>query len=410
MSKITNIKRRSLQSLKLKKKKRKKLKTNGESASHDRDIIKYESQKGVKEHPHGVVAFVATPNFRNPEKKHISQFKDFIYSDLRELCSLFSVYATKGTYDDTIKCVNDVRLNSEEGKKVVKACKARGVIINDNDSLEMEWRKIIKDNFNPLYESYRGVIQVTNEMIWGKIDALIHLLDWDDVVAKADTMALMRQSQVHDVPIAYDVTTAKTMINNWVNRRLDFEQKDITLRQIHPRRQVDPDIDKINNKLKEICNKYSVSVIESKPKQTLALIAHNGKKLEMCRFVVENYKTIFNNYDTIFTTGTTGKWIQDFLLAVGVAREDNVREKVVRCLSGPLGGDVQIAWMVVLGICKKVIFFEDPMESHAHETDIRLFHQATLSGVPIALGFNPATALTVLNAEEVTVPSKSELI
>jgi len=52
--------------------------------------------------------------------------------------------------------------------------------------------------------------------------------------------------------------------------------------------------------------------------------------------------------------------------------------KIRCCKSGPYGGDVQIAAAVVNGLCKKVIFLQDPHTSHPHEIDIKLFEQAIL--------------------------------
>jgi methylglyoxal synthase len=39
-------------------------------------------------------------------------------------------------------------------------------------------------------------------------------------------------------------------------------------------------------------------------------------------------------------------------------------------LSGPLGGDAQIAGRVAEGKTAMVLFFKDPLSSHAHDADI----------------------------------------
>jgi methylglyoxal synthase len=121
----------------------------------------------------------------------------------------------------------------------------------------------------------------------------------------------------------------------------------------------------------------------------------------MCCFVVENDRKIFGEFDYILATGTTGKWIKRFALAAG--RTPREVEKVRCCLSGPYGGDVQIAAAVVRKLCRKVIFLQDPFTSHAHETDIRLFEQAVLlferaavKGVEVELATNVASAKAIL--------------
>ena len=60
-------------------------------------------------------------------------------------------------------------------------------------------------------------------------------------------------------------------------------------------------------------------------------------------------------------------------------------------LSGPLGGDAQIAAMVAEKQIKAVIFFRDPMGKHPHEPDVQmLMRLCDLHNV--ALATNPATA------------------
>ncbi|HEY8905968.1 MAG TPA: methylglyoxal synthase, partial [Rhodoferax sp.] len=47
--------------------------------------------------------------------------------------------------------------------------------------------------------------------------------------------------------------------------------------------------------------------------------------------------------------------------------------------SGPLGGDAQIAELVLDQRCQKVIFFEDPHVARQHEADIQLLERAVCS-------------------------------
>lgn len=44
---------------------------------------------------------------------------------------------------------------------------------------------------------------------------------------------------------------------------------------------------------------------------------------------------------------------------------------VVSVLSGPQGGDAQIAAMVAEGRIRAVIFFVDPLSAHPHDPDIQ---------------------------------------
>lgn len=97
---------------------------------------------------------------------------------------------------------------------------------------------------------------------------------------------------------------------------------------------------------------------ETPPVPTLALIAHDGKKDEMARFAKER-KGLLEKFHLI-ATGTTGE---------RVAHETGLR--VQRLLSGPYGGDAQIASLVAEGRVTCVFFLVDPLNAHPHEPDIQ---------------------------------------
>jgi methylglyoxal synthase len=116
-------------------------------------------------------------------------------------------------------------------------------------------------------------------------------------------------------------------------------------------------------------------------KKTIALIAHDGKKAEMIAFVKDNLN-IFNNFNLI-ATGTTGKHIEQTGL------------KVKKMLSGPLGGDAQIAALVATNKCDGVIFMRDPLGMHPHDPDISsLLRICDVHDIPLAT--NPSTAKLIL--------------
>ena len=64
-------------------------------------------------------------------------------------------------------------------------------------------------------------------------------------------------------------------------------------------------------------------------------------------------------------------------------------------LSGPLGGDAQIAARVAEGYVQAVIFLVDPLFAHPHEPDIQgLLRVCNVYNIPLAT--NIATATMVL--------------
>lgn len=116
--------------------------------------------------------------------------------------------------------------------------------------------------------------------------------------------------------------------------------------------------------------------------RVLALIAHDQKKDDLEEFCIRHRDTL-KRFDLI-ATGTTGKRIMD---ATGL--------DVKRYLSGPLGGDAQIAARVALGEVAAVIFMVDPLYAHPHEPDIQsLLRVCNVHDVPLAT--NLATAELVV--------------
>src|SRR5256884_6419592 len=72
-------------------------------------------------------------------------------------------------------------------------------------------------------------------------------------------------------------------------------------------------------------------------------------------------------------TGTTGQRLNERAWSRGWPED---RPWVDRYNSGPLGGDAQIADLVLDRRCQRVIFFEDPHVARQHEADIQLLERS----------------------------------
>ena len=115
---------------------------------------------------------------------------------------------------------------------------------------------------------------------------------------------------------------------------------------------------------------------------TIALIAHDGKKDDMVRFL-SAHTDLLSSFQLI-ATGTTGERITQ---ATGLLVE--------RMLSGPYGGDAQIATRVAEGKVAGVIFLVDPLYAHPHEPDIQgLLRICNVYNIPLAT--NEASAQLIL--------------
>ncbi|MBX3062099.1 MAG: methylglyoxal synthase [Anaerolineae bacterium] len=121
--------------------------------------------------------------------------------------------------------------------------------------------------------------------------------------------------------------------------------------------------------------------------KTLALIAHDGKKADMVAFALQ-YRDRLMNYRLV-ATATTGRLL-----------EEKCNLQVQRMLSGPHGGDAQIAAMVAEGQIEAVFFFIDPLTSQPHDPDINsLLRICNVHNVPLAT--NPATAAYLVSTKAV---------
>ena len=109
--------------------------------------------------------------------------------------------------------------------------------------------------------------------------------------------------------------------------------------------------------------------------QVAALIAHDALKDTMVAFAAEHFDTL-SRFAGRVATGTTG----GLLNAMAWSRGWPALQPWVSCYqSGPLGGDAQIAELVLDRQCQKVIFFEDPHVARQHEADIQLMERAVCS-------------------------------
>ena len=107
------------------------------------------------------------------------------------------------------------------------------------------------------------------------------------------------------------------------------------------------------------------------------MIAHDGKKADMVSFLLKN-KDLFRNAQ-LFATATTGNF------------HEKAGFKVTKYLSGPLGGDAQMAAKVAVGEIDFVFFFRDPLFRHPHEPDVQmLMRMCDVHNIPLAT--NPAAA------------------
>ena len=111
----------------------------------------------------------------------------------------------------------------------------------------------------------------------------------------------------------------------------------------------------------------------------IAIVAHDNKKADMVAFVLKRLDFFKREDVTLVATGTTGKHIE------------NAGLTVERLLSGPMGGDAQIAAKLVNNEIDAVLFFIDPLFSHPHEVDVQmLMRLCNVHDIPLATNYSTA--------------------
>lgn len=112
-------------------------------------------------------------------------------------------------------------------------------------------------------------------------------------------------------------------------------------------------------------------------KLTIALVAHDHRKADMVDWVIFNSDFLSNHH--LVCTGTTGGLVRDALNKEGVFPD-------ISCMnSGPMGGDAEIAAMVVRKEIDLAVFLIDDLNPQPHEADIMmLLRQCRIHNVPIA--------------------------
>jgi len=112
-------------------------------------------------------------------------------------------------------------------------------------------------------------------------------------------------------------------------------------------------------------------------KLTIALVAHDRRKADMVEWAVYNADMLSKH--KLICTGTTGGLIEDAM------HERGIEVDMTRMNSGPMGGDAEIAALVVRKQIDLAIFLIDDLNAQPHEADIQmLLRQCRVHNIPIA--------------------------
>ncbi|MBI1771367.1 MAG: methylglyoxal synthase [Burkholderiales bacterium] len=108
-------------------------------------------------------------------------------------------------------------------------------------------------------------------------------------------------------------------------------------------------------------------------KEGIALIAHDAMKESMLT-MAERHFELLDSFGHRYATGTTGGLLNQ--LAQRIKGTEAGKNWVIPYLSGPLGGDAQLAELVLDRQIRRILFLEDPHVARQHEADIQLLERA----------------------------------
>jgi methylglyoxal synthase len=105
------------------------------------------------------------------------------------------------------------------------------------------------------------------------------------------------------------------------------------------------------------------NISNMKKQLTIALVAHDRRKADMVEWAVHNATMLAKH--RIICTGTTGRLIQEAFQQIGIEAD------ITRMNSGPMGGDAEIAALVVRKLINLAWFPYRRPDAQPHEAIIK---------------------------------------
>ena len=372
--------------------------------------------------------------------------------DYADALKKFQIHATGGTARTLLATSDDISYALSDTLQASLSAVAQDAYLPLSPTHS---RRRLEDDADLIvhrYGSEGGLVEVAAAVAGGQCVAVLLLLDPSDNLSELpENRALQRICKDLGVRLISNLHSAR----QWAE-----DEASTYAHKIRP-----PKIGSRPNYLNRIQGHSNVNeglyVELERTHQTIAIIAHDGKKFEMLKFV-RNHSALLSQYQRILTTGTTGHTIRlvfagahrsawapvlteaqsdlaspkrmlDLILTAGRflieiemstrnlelieawrdhsgLEHSNLTEeldsqlakwrsvlsgdkhasdatstsstitpmphliaKVLPAPSGPRGGDILLANEVLQHRCHVALFFQDPAQSHAHDTDIRLF-------------------------------------
>ncbi|UQZ88734.1 methylglyoxal synthase [Deltaproteobacteria bacterium Smac51] len=126
--------------------------------------------------------------------------------------------------------------------------------------------------------------------------------------------------------------------------------------------------------------------------KNIGLIAHDACKKDMVEWVTANAGQLARH--SLTCTGTTGRLVQE----VFDQKFPDMKVKVHRLKSGPLGGDQQMGALIASEQLDILVFLTDPMTMQPHDVDVKaLIRLSTIANIVVA--YTRSTADFIISSD-----------
>lgn len=255
-----------------------------------------------------------------------------------------------------------------------------------------------KGRLHGLAPSALGVIQLANLAVYGRLIGVAFFNHMEDLYADSPQNLCLRRICNHfHKPLLEDISSIEYMFGS----SNDFPKAALVAKDTF-NAQLLQYYGRHRSKDRVISgNDFKSMVPRDRTQETIAVVAHDGKKMAMLNFCLRHADKLLS-YRRVISTGTTGAFLRSQMEAYlqirhtsprprewGWVQGENVSNFLARKIqpfeSGPRGGDVQISAKVIDGTCHRILFFQDPQSTHPHHVDIRLMEKAVQDPYTAAL-------------------------
>lgn len=303
----------------------------------------------------------------NKKNNELARLFEELYKEDKEKLGQFHFVFTGGTFNRLIKgkkTTPDARDEKEEPLKPIKP--------PVKDFIRKRTTVLPDRKFGGVTILANLIVQRQCSIIWPFLSPItVHWLH-------PENLALMRLCDLWNAKRLMNAESVRAWFRNEAERDVGRNPQRIPLELALPT----PKTDKQEAIMEHKKDYYRITVPKRDKhsekwwtlfrNQTIALIAHDAMKSRMIDFAIE-YENELCRFRRILATGTTGQEVKNAC--------KHMSGKVIRCLSGIKGGDIEIATEILFDECHIVVFFIDPLHPHPHLDDIRVVFSACMAEI-----------------------------